>query len=117
MTIKLVATILLLSFGLFAKEKDAVQIQVIDSTPGTVQVPSLDGSRLYTFPTVTLRAVLPDGSHFLLWCAKQYRDCADLTAGTYAGEVDGDKAVKLYVYGPLSHKFVGKIKYRLVGTW
>jgi hypothetical protein len=41
----------------------------------------------------------------------------NLTPGVYAGEIDGDKAVKLYVYGPLSHKFIGKIKYRLSGSW
>ena len=102
---------------LAATAKDTVSIQVVDSTQGTATATSLDGSRVYSYPDVTLRAVLPDGSHFLLWCARQYRDCMNLTPGVYDGEIDGDKAVKLYVYGPLSHKFIGKIKYRLSGSW
>ena len=36
---------------------------------------------------------------------------------TYTAEIDGDKALKIYVYSLTSHKLMGKLKYRVAGSW
>jgi len=60
---------------------------------------------------------MPDGQHITLWCQAGFRKCANLAAGTYQAEADGDKALRLYVYSLVTHKRMGKIKYRVAGTW
>jgi hypothetical protein len=65
----------------------------------------------------SVRGILPGGQHVLLWCQNGFRKCFGLAAGTYQGEVDGDKAVRLYVYSLTTHKLMGKVKYRIVGSW
>jgi len=62
-------------------------------------------------------AIMPDGTHVTLWCQAGFRRCANLATGTYTAEPDGDKALKLYIYSLVSHKPMGKIKYRVSGTW
>ncbi len=64
----------------------------------------------------SVHAIL-NGQHVMLWCQAGFRKCANLTPGTYTAEPDGDKAVRIYVYSLISHKLMGKIKYRLVGGW
>lgn len=64
-----------------------------------------------------VHAILPDGQHVMLWCQAGFRKCANLAAGRYEAEVDGDKALRLYVYSLVSHKLMGKMKYRVAGTW
>lgn len=72
----------------------------------------------------TRRAILQEsvhailnGQHVTLWCQAGYRKCANLAPGTYTAEADGDKAVRIYVYSLISHKLMGKMKYRAVGSW
>lgn len=65
----------------------------------------------------SVRAIFPDGQHVTLWCQAGFRKCANLTPGTYQVEADGDKAVRVYVYSIISHKLMGKMKYRVIGSW
>jgi hypothetical protein len=58
-----------------------------------------------------------NGQHIMLWCQAGFRKCASLTPGTYTAEADGDKAVRIYVYSLITHKLMGKMKYRLTGSW
>jgi hypothetical protein len=60
-------------------------------------------------------AVMPDGKHITLWCQRGFRKCAELDAGTYTAEIDGD-VVWLSVPSGLSGK-ITKIKYRYNGGW
>ena len=55
--------------------------------------------------------------HATLWCQAGFRKCANLSPGTYQAEADGDKALQLYVYSIVFHKMMGKMKYRVVGSW
>jgi len=64
----------------------------------------------------SVHAIL-NGQHVTLWCQAGFRKCANLSSGTYTAEADGDKAVRIYVYSLISHKLMGKMKYRLVGSW
>ena len=64
----------------------------------------------------SVHAIL-NGQHVTLWCQAGFRKCANLAPGTYTAEADGDKAVKIYVYSLISHKLMGKMKYRLVASW
>lgn len=64
-----------------------------------------------------VHAIMPDGQHVTLWCQAGFRKCADLAAGTYQAEADGDKALRIYVYSIVSKKMMGKMKYRVAGTW
>ena len=64
----------------------------------------------------SVHAIL-NGQHVTLWCQAGFRKCANLTPGLYTAEADGDKAVRIYVYSLISHKLMGKMKYRLVGSW
>jgi hypothetical protein len=64
----------------------------------------------------SVHAIL-NGQHVTLWCQAGFRKCANLTPGTYTAEADGDKAVRIYVYSLISHKLMGKMKYRVVGSW
>lgn len=65
----------------------------------------------------SVRAILPDGQHVVLWCQNGYRKCFGLAAGPYTAEIDGDKALRLYVHSLTTHKLMGKVKYRIVGSW
>jgi hypothetical protein len=58
-----------------------------------------------------------NGQHVTLWCQAGFRKCANLAPGTYAAEADGDKAVRIYVYSLITHKLMGKMKYRLIASW
>ena len=58
-----------------------------------------------------------NGQHVTLWCQVGFRKCASLQPGTYTAEIDGDKALKIYVYSLTSHKLMGKMKYRVAGGW
>ncbi len=64
----------------------------------------------------SVHAIL-NGQHVTLWCQAGFRKCANLAPGTYTAEADGDKAVRIYVYSLISHKLMGKMKYRLVASW
>jgi hypothetical protein len=64
----------------------------------------------------SVHAIL-NGQHVTLWCQAGFRKCANLSPGLYTAEADGDKAVRIYVYSLITHKLMGKIKYRLVGSW
>jgi hypothetical protein len=81
------------------------------STPGTPGYTSH-----YAIQQESVHAIL-DGQHVLLWCQAGFRKCANLSPGEYTAEADGDKAVRIYVYSLISHKLMGKMKYRLVGSW
>jgi hypothetical protein len=60
-------------------------------------------------------AVMPDGKHVTLWCQYGFRRCADLSAGSYTAELDGNS---LYVYElDLSGKLAHRIKYQYAGGW
>lgn len=65
----------------------------------------------------SVHVIFPDGQHVTLWCQAGFRKCANLAAGTYEVEADGDKAVRIYVYSVVSHKLMGKMKYRVTGSW
>jgi len=100
-------------------------------TNGTVNDSSVNATTNCTTETTTrpaytshtyinqesIRAILPDGQHVALWCQNGFRKCFDLSAGTYQAELDGDKALKLYVHSLTTHKLMGKVKYRIVGSW
>lgn len=64
----------------------------------------------------SVHAIL-NGQRVTLWCQAGFRKCANLSPGTYTAQPDGDKAVRIYVYSLISHKLMGKMKYRLVGGW
>lgn len=64
----------------------------------------------------TVHAIL-NGQHVTLWCQAGFRKCANLAPGTYTAEADGDKALRIYVYSLITHKLMGKMKYRLVASW
>ena len=64
----------------------------------------------------SVHAVL-NGQHVTLWCQAGFRKCANLAPGTYTAEADGDKAVRVYVYSLVTHKLMGKMKYRIVSSW
>jgi hypothetical protein len=64
-----------------------------------------------------VHAIMPDGQHVTLWCQAGFRKCANLAAGTYQAEADGDKALRIYVYSIVSKKLMGKMKYRVAGSW
>ena len=64
-----------------------------------------------------VHAIMPDGQHVTLWCQAGFRKCANLAPGRYQAEADGDKALRLYVYSLVSHKLMGKMKYRVAGSW
>lgn len=81
------------------------------STPGT---PAYTTHRAIQQESV--HAIL-NGQHVTLWCQAGFRRCANLAAGTYTAEADGDKAVKIYVYSLITHNLMGKMKYRLAGSW
>ena len=70
----------------------------------------------YAVQQESVHAIL-NGQHVILWCQAGFRKCANLQPGTYTAEVDGDKALKIYVYSLTSHKLMGKMKYRLAGSW
>jgi hypothetical protein len=64
-----------------------------------------------------VHAIMPDGQHVTMWCQAGFRKCANLAAGSYQAEADGDKALRLYVRSLVTNKLMGKMKYRIVGTW
>jgi hypothetical protein len=65
----------------------------------------------------SVHAIFPNDLHVTLWCQAGFRKCANLSPGTYEVEPDGDKAVRIYVYSVVTHKLMGKMKYRVVGNW
>ena len=65
----------------------------------------------------SVHAIFPNGQHVTLWCQAGFRKCANLAAGKYEVEPDGDKAVRIYVYSLVSQKLMGKMKYRVIGGW
>lgn len=81
------------------------------STPGTAAY-----TTHHAIQQESVHAIL-NGQHVTLWCQAGFRKCANLNAGTYTAEADGDKAVRIYVYSLISHKLMGKMKYRLLGGW
>jgi hypothetical protein len=64
----------------------------------------------------SIHAIL-NGQHVLLWCQNGFRKCSALQPGTYQAEPDGKNAVKIYVYSLVTHEEIGKLKYRVAGTW
>jgi hypothetical protein len=94
---------------------------VYATTNATTNCTTTPGSAAYTtqgyIAQNTTHAIMPDGTHVTLWCQAGFRRCANLATGTYTAEPDGDKALKLYIYSLVSHKPMGKIKYRVSGTW
>ncbi len=70
----------------------------------------------YAIQQESVHAIV-NGQRVTLWCQVGFRKCADLAAGTYTAEVDGDKALKIYVYSLTSRKLMGKMKYRVAGSW
>jgi hypothetical protein len=81
------------------------------STPGTPAY-----TTHHAIQQESVHAIL-NGQHVTLWCQAGFRKCANLSPGTYTAEADGDKAVRIYVYSLISHKLMGKMKYRLVASW
>jgi hypothetical protein len=81
------------------------------TTPGTPAYTSH-----YAIQQESVHAIL-NGQHVTLWCQAGFRKCANLAPGTYTAEADGDKSVRIYVYSLISHKLMGKVKYRLVASW
>lgn len=81
------------------------------STPGTPAY-----TTHHAIQQESVHAIL-NGQHVTLWCQAGFRKCANLAPGNYTAEPDGDKAVRIYVYSLISHKFMGKMKYRLVASW
>lgn len=80
---------------------------------------STPGTRAYTTHHAIQESVhaILNGQHVTLWCQSGFRKCANLSPGTYTAEADGDKAVRIYVYSLISHKLMGKMKYRVAGSW
>jgi len=66
-----------------------------------------------TFYQVWLNTVIGD-HRVKLWCTKMYRDCRDLSAGSYPGEIKGD-SVYLDTINLEGKK--KRIKYKAVGSW
>jgi hypothetical protein len=64
----------------------------------------------------SVHAIFPNDQHVMLWCQAGFRKCANLAPGTYQVEPDGDNAVRIYVYSIVSHKLMGKMKYRVIGS-
>jgi hypothetical protein len=98
-----------------------IDSSVYATTDATTNCTTTPGSPAYTshmyIAQDTTHAIMPDGTHVLLWCQKGFRKCASLAPGTYQAEADGDNAVKIHVYSLVTHKPQGKIKYRVIGTW
>jgi hypothetical protein len=65
----------------------------------------------------SVHAIFPNAQHVTLWCQAGFRKCANLAPGSYTVEPDGDKAVRIHVYSIVSHKLMGKMKYRVIGSW
>ena len=81
------------------------------TTPGTPAY-----TTHYAIQQQSVHAIV-NGQHVTLWCQVGFRKCAGLQPGTYTAEIDGDKALKIYVYSLTSHKLMGKMKYRVAGSW
>jgi hypothetical protein len=100
---------------------DTTSISGTTSANTTCQTKVDPGQPAYTSHTYIeqehVHAIMPGGQHVTLWCQVGFRKCAELAPGTYQAEADGDKAIRLYVYSLVSHKLMGKMKYRVVGSW
>lgn len=59
----------------------------------------------------TVHAVLPDGRQVTLWCQKGWRDCRNLSEGTYKAQIEGSSV--LWIFVPQLDNTEKKIKYRL----
>src|SRR6266568_4500073 len=94
---------------------------VYATTNSTTNCATTPGTPAYTSHTYiaqdTTHAIMPDGTHVVLWCQNGFRKCSSLAPGSYRAEADGDNAVRVYVYSLITHKSQGKIKYHVVGTW
>ncbi len=100
---------------------DTTNINGTATTDTECKTTSSPGQPAYTSHTYIqqeyVHAIMPDGQHVTLWCQAGFRKCANLAAGRYQAEADGDKALRLYVYSLVSHKLMGKMKYRIAGSW
>lgn len=100
---------------------DTTSINGTTTANTTCQTKVDPGQPAYTSHTYIqqeyVHAIMPGGQHVTLWCQAGFRKCSDLAPGTYQAEADGDKALRLYVYSLVSHKLMGKMKYRVVGSW
>lgn len=45
----------------------------------------------------TVHAVLPDGRQVTLWCQKGWRDCRNLSEGTYKAQIEGGSVLWIFV--------------------
>lgn len=94
---------------------------VYATTNSTTNCTTTPGAPAYTshmyIAQETTHAIMPDGTHVLLWCQRGFRKCISLAPGAYQAEADGDNALRVYVYSLVTHKQMGKIKYRVAGTW
>ena len=100
---------------------DTTNINATTSANTQCNTISNPGQPAYTSHTYIqqeyVHAIMPDGQHVTLWCQAGFRKCANLMAGSYQAEADGDKAVRLYVHSIVTHKLMGKMKYRIAGSW
>jgi len=100
---------------------DMTAINAATTADTDCRTTSTPGQPAYTSHTYIQQeyvyAIMPEGQHVTLWCQAGFRKCADLAAGSYQAEADGDKALRLYVYSLVSKKLMGKMKYRVVGSW
>jgi hypothetical protein len=76
------------------------------TTPGTAP-----HTTAREFQQETVHAVLPDGRQVALWCQKGFRDCRNLSEGTYKAQIEGSSI--LWIFVPQLDKTEKKIKYRL----
>jgi hypothetical protein len=94
---------------------------VYATTNATTNCTTKPGSPAYTthgyIAQNTTHAIMPDGTHVMLWCQAGFRKCSNLAPGTYQAEADGDNALRVYVYSLVTHKPQGKLKYHVTGTW
>ena len=59
----------------------------------------------------TVHAVLPDGRQVTLWCQKGWRDCRNLSEGTYKAQIEGSSV--LWIFVPQLDNSEKKVKYKL----
>ena len=100
---------------------DTTNIYGTTNSNTTCQTTVQPGQPAYTSHTYIqqeyVHAIMPNGQHVTLWCQAGFRKCSNLAPGTYQAEPDGDKALRIYTYSLVSHKLMGKLKYRVAGAW
>lgn len=92
------------------------------TTNATTNCTTTQGTPAYTtrgqIRQESIHAIMPDGTHVVLWCQAGFRKCASLAPGTYRAELDGKSTLRLYVYSLVDKtKLIGKIKYHVADTW